>query len=70
MVCLETHSIRLGDKSYPIIRIEVWFVVEGKGLFTTMLGALDVSHVIAPAPVAISENGIYEVLPPILERSQ
>lgn len=68
MVCLETSSIRLGDKVYPILRVECWWVVDGKGLYPNLADALAISPVISPAPVAVAENGIYEVLPPTMEK--
>lgn len=68
MVCLGTHSIRLGDKTYPIMRVEVWWIVEGKGLYPNLEDALAVSGSVCPCPVAVAENGIYEVLPPVMEK--
>jgi hypothetical protein len=68
MVCLGTHSIRLGDKTYPILRVECWWVVDNLGLFPNLADALEKSSVVSPAPVAVAENGIYEVLPPVMEK--
>lgn len=68
MICLATHKIILGPKSHPILRVECWWMVEGKGLFPNLEDALSAGDEVAPCAVAVAENDIYEVLPPVLRK--
>ena len=68
MICLEKNRIVHGTRDYPIERIECWWFVDGKGLYPNLNEALAVNGTVTPAPVAIAANGIYEPLPPTMEK--
>lgn len=50
----------------PILRYEVWWAVPGKGLFKTLADAMPHGTTFLPAPVAVGEGDLYELLPPEL----
>lgn len=65
MVNLGARTIQLGGKEYPITSFEVWWFLPGLGLFKNMDDAVNQKggSMIIPTPVAVSNHGMYEVIP-------
>lgn len=65
MVDLEKKLIKLKGQVYAIASFEVWWLLEGMGLCTTLEEALETSKEkgnigLRPVPVAVSAEGVYE----------
>lgn len=64
MINIKTQSIHLFGNTYPIKEYQVWWAVEGLGLFDNLEEALSFGRPVQSMPIAYASNGIYEVLPP------
>ncbi len=70
MIDTTINSIVFDAKIHPIDRYEVWWSIPGRGLVRTLAQALIYGGPIYPSPVAISVDGMYELLPPELVDSR
>lgn len=66
MIDLVNQTIKLNGHTSRILRYDCWWAVPGLGLFATIDEAMKHGNIILPAPVAIGEGGVYELLPPEL----
>jgi hypothetical protein len=62
MVDLEKRTINLRGKLYPITRFDVWWHVEGLGLFEDLESAMKLNLPVHAVSVAIGSDDMYEVL--------
>lgn len=68
MIDMDNGIIVIGVKAHKIKAYEVWFIVEGKGLYSSLDVALMNGQEVAPCPVAVAEDGFYEILPQVLAK--
>lgn len=66
MINLKNQTIELHGRGYPIEKYQVWWAVEGYGLFDSLEQALSFGQPVQSIPVAVASSGMYEVLPPEL----
>lgn len=68
MIDLDNGLIKIGVKAHKIVGYAVWWLVEGKGIYDNMEVALMDGAEIAPCPVAVAEDGFYEILPTVVSK--
>jgi len=62
MVDLEKRTIVMHGKPYPIVRFDVWWDVEGLGLYSNLDEAMKMDRPVRAVSVAVGQDTMYEVL--------